>query len=36
MSSGGMPGRARYIMTGGFLGAGKTTSLNRFAAWLTV
>ena len=35
MSSGGMPGRARYIMTGGFLGAGKTTSLNRFAAWLT-
>lgn len=28
-------GRARYVMIGGFLGAGKTTSILRFAEWLT-
>ncbi len=28
-------GRPRYIMLGGFLGAGKTTSILRFAEWLT-
>ena len=28
-------GRARYVMIGGFLGAGKTTSMLRFAEWLT-
>lgn len=27
--------KARYVMIGGFLGAGKTTSILRFAAWLT-
>ena len=27
--------RARYCMVGGFLGAGKTTSILRLAAWLT-
>jgi Ni2+-binding GTPase involved in maturation of urease and hydrogenase len=27
-------GRARYVMIGGFLGAGKTTSIVRFADWL--
>lgn len=26
---------ARYVMIGGFLGAGKTTSILRFASWLT-
>jgi G3E family GTPase len=29
------PPTARYAMIGGFLGAGKTTSILRFAAWLT-
>jgi Ni2+-binding GTPase involved in maturation of urease and hydrogenase len=28
-------GRARYVMIGGFLGAGKTTSILRLAEWLT-
>lgn len=28
-------GKARYVMIGGFLGAGKTTSILRFARWLT-
>lgn len=28
-------GSARYVMIGGFLGAGKTTSILRFAEWLT-
>jgi Ni2+-binding GTPase involved in maturation of urease and hydrogenase len=28
-------GQARYVMIGGFLGAGKTTSILRFARWLT-
>jgi len=28
-------GRARYVMIGGFLGAGKTTSILKFAQWLT-
>lgn len=28
-------GKARYLMIGGFLGAGKTTSILRFARWLT-
>ena len=28
--------KARYIMVGGFLGAGKTTSILRLAEWLTV
>ena len=28
-------GKARYVMIGGFLGAGKTTSILRFAEWLT-
>jgi Ni2+-binding GTPase involved in maturation of urease and hydrogenase len=33
---GGPPmAKARYLMTGGFLGAGKTTLINRFAGWLT-
>lgn len=27
--------QARYIMVGGFLGAGKTTSIAKFAQWLT-
>jgi G3E family GTPase len=27
--------RARYVMIGGFLGAGKTTSILKFAQWLT-
>ena len=27
--------RARYIMVGGFLGAGKTTAIAKFARWLT-
>ena len=27
--------KARYVMVGGFLGAGKTTSILRFAEWLT-
>jgi G3E family GTPase len=27
-------GRARYVMIGGFLGAGKTTSILKFAEWL--
>lgn len=27
--------RARYIMIGGFLGAGKTTAISRLARWLT-
>lgn len=27
--------KARYVMIGGFLGAGKTTSILRFAEWLT-
>jgi Ni2+-binding GTPase involved in maturation of urease and hydrogenase len=27
-------GRARYVMIGGFLGAGKTTSILQFAEWL--
>ena len=27
--------RARYVMIGGFLGAGKTTSILTFAKWLT-
>ncbi|MCB1121249.1 MAG: cobalamin biosynthesis protein P47K [Verrucomicrobiae bacterium] len=27
--------RARYIMVGGFLGAGKTTTIGKFAQWLT-
>lgn len=27
--------RARYIMIGGFLGAGKTTTIGKFARWLT-
>ena len=26
--------KARYIMVGGFLGAGKTTSILRLAEWL--
>ncbi|HRY50838.1 MAG TPA: GTP-binding protein [Candidatus Paceibacterota bacterium] len=29
------PTRPRYIMIGGFLGAGKTTALGRLAQWLT-
>jgi G3E family GTPase len=29
------PGRARYIMLGGFLGAGKTTSVARLGQWLS-
>ena len=28
-------GRARYVMVGGFLGAGKTTSILRLAEWFT-
>jgi G3E family GTPase len=28
-------GRSRYVMVGGFLGAGKTTSILRLAEWLT-
>ncbi|MFM8705059.1 MAG: GTP-binding protein [Planctomycetia bacterium] len=28
-------GKARYVMVGGFLGAGKTTSILRLAEWLT-
>jgi G3E family GTPase len=28
-------GKARYVMIGGFLGAGKTTSILQFAQWLT-
>jgi Ni2+-binding GTPase involved in maturation of urease and hydrogenase len=27
--------KARYIMVGGFLGAGKTTTIGKFATWLT-
>jgi G3E family GTPase len=34
MQSGGTA-KARYVMIGGFLGAGKTTSILRFAEWLT-
>jgi G3E family GTPase len=30
-----MPKKARYIMIGGFLGAGKTTAVLRLAEWLT-
>mgnify|MGYP006267051885 FL=1 len=34
MQAGGTA-KARYVMIGGFLGAGKTTSILRFAEWLT-
>ena len=35
MQADGDGAKARYVMIGGFLGAGKTTSILRFAAWLT-
>lgn len=35
MQTGSHDNRARYVMIGGFLGAGKTTSILRFAEWLT-
>ncbi len=35
MQTGDGSGQARYVMIGGFLGAGKTTSILRFAEWLT-
>jgi len=34
-SSSGSEPKARYIMVGGFLGAGKTTAVARLARWLT-
>jgi G3E family GTPase len=35
MQADGRGTKARYVMIGGFLGAGKTTSILRFAEWLT-
>lgn len=35
MHAGGTGTKARYVMIGGFLGAGKTTSILRFAEWVT-
>ncbi len=35
MHAAGETAKARYVMIGGFLGAGKTTSILRFAEWLT-
>ena len=35
MHADGDQAKARYVMIGGFLGAGKTTSILRFADWLT-
>lgn len=35
MHSAAKPPSARYVMIGGFLGAGKTTSILRFADWLS-
>jgi len=35
MQAGGDDAKARAVMIGGFLGAGKTTSILRFAEWLT-
>ena len=35
MQSSSGTAKARYVMIGGFLGAGKTTSILRFAEWLT-